>query len=220
MSDSQVRTYKARRRTTPGQAAAIARLSPAYGVVVDGAPLDVPAVFGRAAPLVLEIGFGTGEATAALAAADPDRDVLAVDVHTPGVGALLRLVDDLALTNVRVAEGDGLVVLRDMLPAGGLDEVRVWFPDPWPKGRHAKRRLVTPAFADLVARRLRPGGRLHLATDWAAYAQQMRAVVAASPAYDVVVDGPRPPARPVTRFEQQGLDAGRASYDLVAVRRG
>jgi tRNA (guanine-N7-)-methyltransferase len=187
-------------------------------VAVDQTPLDVAALFGRTAPLVVEIGSGMGEATAEMAAADPDRDVLAVDVHLQGLGRLLRRVEDLALANVRVAEGDGVVLLRDMLPAGTVDEVRVFFPDPWPKARHAKRRLVQQRCLDLVATRLRPGGVLHVATDWAPYAEQVKALVTAHPAYDVVSTGARPQHRPVTRFEQQGLDAGRSSWDLLARR--
>jgi tRNA (guanine-N7-)-methyltransferase len=201
-----IRTYKARRRVTVGQAEAIERLLPRFGA-------DVP--YGRDAPLVLEIGSGMGEATAAMAAADPDRDVLAVEVHTPGVGALLRRLEELALTNVRVVEADGLDVLRAR-PSGSLDEVRVFFPDPWPKARHHKRRLTTPAFADLVADRLRVGGRLHVATDWESYAEQARSVLETHPLLDLVGIGRG--ARPVTRFEQQGLDAGRRPHDLVAVR--
>jgi tRNA (guanine-N7-)-methyltransferase len=173
-------------------------------------------VFGRCAPVVLEIGFGTGEATAALAAADPGRDVLAVDVHTPGVANLLRLLDAGGLGNVRVAEGDALVLLRDMIGPGALDEVRVLFPDPWPKSRHHKRRLVTPPFAALVVSRLRPGGRLHVATDWPHYAEQVLAVVATEPS---LAGGAVPrPARPVTRFEQRARTAGRPVVDVVAVR--
>ena len=212
-----VRTYKTRRgRVTAGQADALQRLWPAYGVDVDGAPLDLARLFGRQAPTVLEIGSGMGEATARMAAAEPERDVLAVDVHTPGMGNLLRLVEGAGLTNVRVAEGDALVVLRDMLAPDSLSEVRVFFPDPWPKARHAKRRLVSPAFCDLVAQRLVAGGRLHVATDWAAYAEQAVAVLEASPLLTVV--SRERGARPVTRFEQQGLDAGRQAYDVVAVR--
>ncbi|MBC7372555.1 MAG: tRNA (guanosine(46)-N7)-methyltransferase TrmB [Frankiales bacterium] len=198
-----IRTFKARRRVTPGQAEAIARLLPRYGQ-------DVP--YGRTAPLVLEIGSGMGEATAAMAAADPDRDVLAVEVHTPGVGALLRRVQELGLTNVRIAEADGLDVLRAR-SAGSLDEVRVFFPDPWPKARHHKRRLVSPGFAELVADRLRPGGRLHVATDWPSYAEQARQVL--STRLDLV--GTDRDGRPVTRFEQQARDAGRTCWDLVWV---
>lgn len=203
-----IRTYKARRRVTPGQAEALTRLRPVFGA-------EVP--FARAAPLVLEIGSGMGEATAAMAAADPDRNLLAVEVHTPGVGALLRRLEDLGLTNVRVAEADGLDVLRAQDP-GSLDEVRVFFPDPWPKARHHKRRLTTPAFADLVCDRLRVGGRLHVATDSVSYAEQARAVLTAHPRLELVSTDRGD--RPVTRFEQQGLTAGRPPHDLVAVRTG
>ena len=211
-----VRTYKVRRRVTTGQAEALTRLLPAYGVE-PGRPFDPVEVFGREAPLVLEIGSGMGEATAAMARADPARDVLAVEVHTPGLGNLLRLVEAAGLRNVRVLEADAREVLRTLLAPGSLDEVRVFFPDPWPKARHTKRRLVTAEFADLVAERLRPGGRLHVATDWADYAAQAGSVLEQHPAYDVVSRerGDRPP----TRFEERGLDAGRTSHDVVAQRR-
>lgn len=212
-----VRTFKVRRRVTTGQADALARLLPLLGV--DGSrPLDVVQVYGRSAPLVLEVGSGMGEATAAMAAADPARDVLAVEVHTPGLGNLLRLVEDAGLRNVRVLEADAREVLQDLLGPGSLDEVRVFFPDPWPKARHAKRRLLTPAFADLVASRLRPGGLLHVATDWVSYAEQAERVLTGHPAYEVV--SRERGARPVTRFEQRGTDAGRASHDLVVRRKG
>jgi tRNA (guanine-N7-)-methyltransferase len=187
-------------------------------VAVDGGPLDVARLFGRAAPLVVEVGSGMGEATAAMAAADPHRDVLAVDVHLQGLGRLLRRIEELGLTNVRVAEGDAVVLLRDMLAPGSVDEVRVFFPDPWPKSRHAKRRLVQQGFLDLAASRLRQAGTLHIATDWAPYAEQVRALLRAHPSYEVTHEGPRPQPRPVTRFEQQGLDAGRTSYDVVSRR--
>ena len=211
-----VRTWKARRRTSSGQAADLVRLGPAYAVPLDR-PLDAAAVFGRRAPLVLEVGSGTGEATAAMAAADPSRDVLAVEVHTPGVAALLRRVEEQGLRNVRVVEADGLHVLTALLTPGSLDEVRVFFPDPWPKARHAKRRLVTPSFAALVADRLRPGGRLHVATDWASYAEQVLGVVDDSP--DLSVASRERGDRPTTRFERRGVAAGREISDVVAVRR-
>ena len=213
-----LRTYKTRKgRMAPAQHEALARLLPTLGVPVDGRLLDPAAVLGRSAPLVLEIGSGTGEVTAALAAADPERDVLAVEVHTPGVANLLRMIEAQGLRNVRVAEGDALVVLRDMLPPGSVDEVRVLFPDPWPKSRHHKRRLVSSSFAALVVRRLTPGGRLHVATDWPHYAEQVLEVVTAEPG---LVGGVVPrPDRPVTRFEQRALDAGRPVADVVAVRR-
>ena len=214
-SGEAVRTWKARRRTTPGQVAVLERLRPAYALDIDG-PLDAAAVFGRVAPLVLEVGSGMGEATAEMAAADPDRDVLAVEVHTPGVAALLRRVEEQGLRNVRVVEGDALQVLAHALGPASLHEVRVFFPDPWPKARHAKRRLVTASFAALVADRLRPGGRLRVATDWASYADQVRAVITGSPALELV--SAERGDRPLTRFERRGLAAGRPSYDLVAVR--
>jgi tRNA (guanine-N7-)-methyltransferase len=211
-----VRSYKTRKgRMAPAQHAALDRLRPLLGVEVDGAPLDLQRLFGRSAPVVLEIGSGTGEVTAALAGADPHRDVLAVEVHTPGVANLLRLAESRGLRNVRVAEGDAVVVLRDMLAPDSLDEVRVLFPDPWPKARHHKRRLVRPAFVALVASRLRPGGRLHVATDWPHYAEQVLDVVTASGLHGSTV--PRPD-RPVTRFEQRALADGRPIVDVVAVR--
>lgn len=216
ISQAPVRTFKMRRRVTTGQADALTRLLPAYGVDVSQ-PFDAARWFGRAAPLVLEIGSGMGEATAAMAAADPGRDVLAVEVHTPGLGNLLRLVEQAGLPNVRVLEADAREVLHDVLPESCLDEVRVFFPDPWPKARHMKRRLVTSDFVSLVSSRLRPGGRLHVATDWRSYADMVDEVLSEHPAYAVL--SRERGARPVTRFEQRGLDAGRRSYDLVAQRR-
>jgi tRNA (guanine-N7-)-methyltransferase len=195
--------------------AALERLSD-HLVLVDETPLDVTALFGRDAPLVVEVGSGMGEATAQLAAADPGRNLLAVDVHVQGLGRLLRHIEHLGLTNVRVAEGDAIVLLRDMLTSGSIDEVRVFFPDPWPKARHAKRRLVQQPFLDLVASRLRPGGTLHVATDWTPYAEQVSDLVRRHPSYDVIHEGGRPAHRPTTRFEQRGLDAGRTPYDLIA----
>jgi len=207
---------------TPRQQRALDLLWSSYGAEVTAGALDVEALYRRRAPLVLEIGFGMGEATAALAQAEPERDLLAVDVHTPGVGSLLHQLSDRALTNVRVMVGDALDVLHDMLPPASLDEIRVFFPDPWPKARHHKRRLVGPAFAALVGSRLRPGGRLHCATDWAHYARQMLEVVAAEPTLVNTHGGfaPRPAWRPVTRFEQRGLARGHEVFDVIARRPG
>ena len=210
-----VRTYKRRSgRVTPGQTDALARLWSGLGVDVDGQPLDLAALFERRAPVVLEIGFGMGEATAEMAAAAPGTDVLAVDVHTPGHGNLLRLVEQRGLTNVRVADGDARVLLAEMLPSASLAAVRVFFPDPWPKARHAKRRLVTPDFTALVADRLVVGGLLHVATDIEPYLTDARAVVAATPGLEPV----DPPWRATTRFERRGARDGRASHDLAARR--
>jgi tRNA (guanine-N7-)-methyltransferase len=218
-SAGSVRSYRHRRgRLSATTADALDRLGELV-LPVDGRPLDVPELFGRTAPLVVEIGSGMGEATAAMAAADPARDLLAVDVHVQGLGRLLRRVEAAGLTNVRAAEGDAVVLLRDMLAPGAVDELRVYFPDPWPKARHAKRRLVQKDFLDLAASRLRRGGLLHVATDWQPYAEQTRAALADHPSYVVVSVGDRPPWRPVTRFEQRGLDAGRCPVDVVARRR-
>jgi tRNA (guanine-N7-)-methyltransferase len=157
---------------------------------------------------VLEIGFGMGEATAAMAAAAPGVPLLAVEVHPAGIAALLRRVDAAALTNVRIVEGDAVQVLRG-LPEGSLDEVRLYFPDPWPKKRHVKRRFLRPSYADLLASRLAARGLLHLATDWPAYAEHARAVLAG---WDLVEDRR---GRPVTGYECRALAAGRTAIDLV-----
>lgn len=213
--DEPVRTFKMRRRMTEGQERTLARLLPVY--TLGPGPIDAAAAFGRDAPLVLEIGSGMGEATAAMAAADPARDVVAVEVHTPGIASLMALAEAAGLTNVRVVEADAREVLEHRLAPGSLDEVRIFFPDPWPKARHTKRRLVTAAFCDLVAARLRPGGLLHVATDWPSYAEQALAVLEGHPAFTVVTRDRG--NRPLTRFEQRGHAAGRASYDVVARRR-
>ena len=225
-----VRTFKQRGRIRASQAAALKILWPRYGVEAEGGPLAPAAMFGRAAPLVVEIGFGRGEATAAMAAADPDRDILAFDVHRPGAVALLREIDEAGLTNVRVVIGDAVPVLRDRFGPGSLDEVRAFFPDPWPKSRHHKRRLIEASFVALAASRLRPsgtlgpddtGGRFHCATDWESYADQMLAVVGSEPLLHNGFDGfaTRPTGRPQTRFELQGLAQGHVIRDLVAHRR-
>lgn len=212
-----LRSYRLRRRATAGQVAAIDRLWPRLGVVVDGRPLDVGSLFGRRAPLVVEVGHGTGEATAAMAALDPARDVLAVDVHRAGTGALLRRVDEAGIGNVRVASGDGVVLLRDMLPPRSVDEVRVLFPDPWPKARHAKRRLLAPPFLDLCAQRLRPGGALHVASDWAPYVAGLLEHLAGDGRWQVEVAAQRPAWRAETRYEARALVEGRRPRDVRAV---
>lgn len=213
-----IRTYKPRRgRVTPRQAAALD--------VDDGLLLDWPRqtlaladCFG-ARPVVLEIGFGTGAATVALAQQAPGTGVLAVDIHTPGVGDLLWRIREAGLVNVRVIEADALVLLREAIPDASLSGVRTYFPDPWPKARHHKRRLVTPANAALLAARTIPSATWHLATDSAEYAKHARSVLDASGQWQ---GGPieRPAWRPVTRYEQRALDAGRQVIDLAYVRLG
>lgn len=196
---------------------ALARLWPRYGVPFPGDPF---ATFGRRAPLVLEIGSGMGDATAAMAATDPDRDYLAVEVHTPGVANLLCLIEDAGLGNVRVAQQDA-VELAHRLPPATLDAVHVFFPDPWPKARHHKRRLIQPSHVALLRSRLVPGGTLHCATDWPEYAEAMLATLSADPELVNTAAGyaPRPPYRPLTKFEQRGVEAGRDIADLIFHRR-
>lgn len=200
------------------RADALARLWPSRGIEIDpGGPGFDPAVlFGRQAPLVLEIGCGMGEATAAMAAADPARDYLGVDVHTPGLANLLALAEQAALPNVRAARGDAVELLRDLMKPESLDAVHVYFPDPWPKARHHKRRIIRPDIVALIRTRLRPGGALRCATDWAPYAQQMLETLAADPGLSNAHRGyaPRPADRPVTKFERRAIAAGRTVLDL------
>ncbi|MCC7257013.1 MAG: tRNA (guanosine(46)-N7)-methyltransferase TrmB [Gammaproteobacteria bacterium] len=200
-------------RTTAGQQRALAELWPRWGLAFEPRPLDLDAVFGRRAARVLEIGFGDGELLCEMARAEPDSDFLGAEVHEPGVGHCLLLVERLGLTNVRLVRHDAVEVLREQIPAGALDAVNLFFPDPWPKKRHHKRRIVQPGFMRLVASRLKPGGRFHVATDWAAYAEHIAAVVAAEPAFEQppVV----PAARPRTRFERRGERLGHDVYERV-----
>ena len=206
-----------RARLTDGQRAAWDRWWPVRGHdvadLVNGArDYDPPTWFGRAAPLILEIGSGMGESTAALAAAEPDVDHLAVEVFEPGIAALLMRATE--LTNLVVLRGDAVTLLSEKVPEASLAGIRIFFPDPWPKRRHHKRRLVQPAFVALAATRLQPGGTLHMATDWADYAEQMRAVADAEPRL-VGGEVPRPPWRPVTKFEARARAEGRDVHDFV-----
>jgi tRNA (guanine-N7-)-methyltransferase len=214
-----IRTFHPRRgRMSSRHHDAHEALWPAYGITVtdgDRDPLDLPGLFGRSAPVVLEIGFGMGDLTATMAAADPDRDFLAVEVHTPGIGNLLALIGDAGLTNVRVAHGDAMQLVHRLAP-GSLDAVHVFFPDPWPKARHHKRRLISPGNVTLLRERLRPGGRLHCATDWPAYAEAMRETLEADPGLRPTADGRE--GRPETKFERRGTAAGRPITDLIYVR--
>ena len=180
-------------------------------------PADLRAAFGRAAPTVLEIGFGMGETTAAIAQAHPEINYLGVEVHSPGVGSLLKRIDALGLANVRIVQHDATEVVQHMLAAGTLDGVHVFFPDPWPKKRHHKRRLLQPPFVALLASRLKPGGILHVATDWRDYAEEVLAILAAEPLLENTVAGfsPRPAHRPRTKFEQRGVELGHGIWDLL-----
>ncbi|MGH3615467.1 MAG: tRNA (guanosine(46)-N7)-methyltransferase TrmB [Pseudonocardia sp.] len=218
-----------RNRLTGGQQHAWERWWPLLGhdvadLVGDPAAYDPQSWFGRVAPLLLEIGPGTGESTAAQAAAAPEVDHLAVEVFEPGLARLLMRIDAAGLTNLRLLRGDAVDLLRVAVAPGALDGIRIFFPDPWPKRKHRKRRLVQPEFVALAASRLRPGGFLHLATDWDDYATQMRVVCAAEPLLENTATDrpggwtPRPDRRPVTRFEERARVDGRDVRDLLYVR--
>ena len=208
-------------RMGPGQARALESLAPRYVVPLAETTVDAARLFGRHAPLVVEIGFGMGAATAAIAAAAPHTDFLGVEVHPPGVGALLKLIGDQGLTNIRIVMDDAVSVLEQMIAPASLAGVNVFFPDPWHKTRHHKRRLIQPGFVRLLASRLAPGGMLHCATDWQHYAEQMLAVLAAEPSLENTADGyaDRPASRPLTKFENSGLLRGHEVWDLVFVKR-
>jgi len=216
-----VRTFVRRAgRTTFGQARAFEELGPTYLLPYTGAPLDFAAAFGRSAPVVLEIGFGMGEATAHIAALMPGTNFLCCEVHEPGVGALLKRIGEQALTNIRILAHDAVEVLDNMLVQDSLDGVHIFFPDPWHKKKHNKRRLIQPELVARLAHRLRPGGYIHCATDWEPYARQMLAVLGAEPLLRNTADGfaPKPAYRPLTKFENRGLKLGHGVWDLVLTR--
>lgn len=200
-------------RLTAGQKSALAELWPKYGVDFAARILDLDALFGRHAPCIMEIGFGNGELIAEMAANAPDMDFIGVEVHEPGVGHCLMLVDARNLTNVRIIRHDAVEVLRDQIPDAALAGVNLFFPDPWPKKRHHKRRIVQPDFVALLSRKIRIGGVVQIATDWAGYAEHIEAIVAANPSFEAT-DGPLT-GRRVTKFEQRGKNLGHGIYDLV-----
>lgn len=206
-------------RITPAQQRAFDQHWQRFGVDFRGEPRNLDALFGRHAPRVLEIGFGDGEALAWAAGNDPARDFLGIEVHRPGVGRLMNVLAACDARNVRVWRHDAIEVLRDEIPSAALDEVRVWFPDPWPKKRHHKRRLVQPAFAALLASRVKTGGLLHLATDWPEYASYMREVLASQSGWRLREgesgESKRPAWRIETRFERRGLALGHPVTDLL-----
>jgi tRNA (guanine-N7-)-methyltransferase len=210
-------------RITEAQKRALEELLPRYGVEPGGTPLDFVALFGRAAPVHLEIGFGNGEALAAMALAHPHNSYLGIEVHRPGVGVLLRRLDAERIPNVRAVCSDAKEVLEQRIPDASLNAVYVFFPDPWHKQRHHKRRLVQPEFIALLWRKLELGGTLHLATDWEDYARQMLALLSVAEGFENTAGpgqyAPRPEARPLTRFERRGQRLGHGVWDLVFRRR-
>jgi len=213
-------------RLGSGQQRALEELGPRFVLPFVPRPIDWDAAFGRSAPRILEIGFGMGDATAQVAAAAPEHDFIGIEVHAPGVGALLKRIGEQRLTNLRILRHDAVEVLQQMVPPASLAGVHIWFPDPWHKKRHHKRRLIQPSFVALLASRLAPGGYLHCATDWQHYAEQMLEVLCAEPllknraAHGAGDRGyaPRPDWRPLTKFENRGLQLGHGVWDLLFSR--
>jgi tRNA (guanine-N7-)-methyltransferase len=208
-------------RITRGQQRALDELWPKYGITADS-PVDLDRLFGRTAHRTLEIGFGNGEALADMAAQHPELDFIGIEVHRPGVGHLLQLLEKRGIGNIRIFNEDAVLVLKACLPDHCLDRLLLFFPDPWHKKRHHKRRIVQPGFIQLVARKLKPGGILHMATDWEGYAEHMLAVMQAADEFSNCAGtgsySPKPGYRPVTKFEQRGRRLGHGVWDLVFER--
>ena len=209
-------------RITTSQRRALDDLWARFGLALDE-PLDAATTFGRTAPLCVEIGFGMGDSLAELARSRPEVDHIGIEVHEPGIGRLLKLADADELANLRVAKGDAVTLLERGFAPESLDAILIYFPDPWPKKRHHKRRLINPGFSELLCRRLRPGGRLHLASDWRDYAEQMLEVLDGMPDLENLAGparfSPRPTERPQTKFERRGLRLGHEVFDLLYSKR-
>jgi tRNA (guanine-N7-)-methyltransferase len=221
MTHPPIRSYVLRQgRFSRGQQRAYAELLPTLGVPYAPVPLDFRALFGRVAPVVVEVGSGMGETTARIAQENPGTDYVAIEVHAPGVGSLLKRLGEESIGNVRVVQHDAVEVLRDMVPPGSLAGIHVFFPDPWPKKRHHTRRLLQPAFAHLAAERLAPGGYLHVATDWQEYAEHVLGVLSHETLLENTAEiyAPRPATRPETKFERRGLRLGHGVWDVVFTR--
>lgn len=205
-------------RLTKGQLHALEHLWPRFGIEHDDSVFDISDLFGNKRPTTLEIGFGDGVSLATMAEADAKRNFIGIEVHKPGVGRLLHLIDEKKLTNVRVMDEDAVQILKHQIPDGSLNRVQLFFPDPWHKKRHNKRRIVQHDFVALVAKKLSENGVFHLATDWQKYAEHMAEVMEASPDFNSLVDGPfseKPSERPTTKFERRGLKLGHGVWDLL-----
>ena len=218
MERPSIRSYSIRgTRITEAQRAAKSLLQEIHGIPVENRKLDLRKIFPTSQKTIMEIGFGMGEATAIMALNSPQNGYLAVDLHPPGIGKLLARIQEQEISNIKVIEDDVHVVLPYMIHDHALDGVHLYFPDPWPKSKHHKRRIVTPAFLELVAAKLKPGGYFHLATDWFPYAQAMQVVFSTSDQFSGgVID--KPDWRPVTRFEGQGIDKDHRVTDLLYFR--
>ncbi len=218
LKNRHIRSYVLRQgRVSVAQQRAIDNLQPRYGIPYVARPLDLAQTFRRTAPVILEIGFGMGDSTATIAQAHPENDYLALEVHTPGVGNLLKVIDAEQLRNIRIMQHDAVEVLRDMIGDDTLDGVHIFFPDPWHKARHNKRRLIQSPFIAQLVKKLKPGGYIHVATDWQDYAEQVLTVLSAEPLLqNTAADyAPRPSYRPLTKFELRGLKLGHGVWDLV-----
>ncbi|MEO6423570.1 MAG: tRNA (guanosine(46)-N7)-methyltransferase TrmB [Candidatus Nitrotoga sp.] len=215
---SHIRSYVLRQgHISNAQQRCLDTLLPIYGIPYLCQPLDLENVFGTNATNILEIGFGMGETTAAIAQSHPQNNYLALEVHTPGVGSLLKLIEELGLKNIRIVQHDAVEVLRDMLADDVLDGVHIYFPDPWHKARHNKRRLIQPPFVAQLVKKIKPGGYIHVATDWQDYAEQVLTVMSGETSLENTAThyAPRPAYRPLTKFEQRGLRLGHGVWDLV-----
>lgn len=222
MNSSHIRSYVRRRpHITPGQQRALQQLKPKWAIPYQTTALDYEAVFQRSAPTIIEIGSGMGEATLEIALQRPDENFIAIEVYDAGVGALLRRIEEAQCQNLRVIQHDAVEVLRDMITPASLAGMHIFFPDPWPKKRHHKRRLIQPPFVALMSSRLQTGGYVHCATDWAHYAEQMLEVLSQCPelSNQYMDYAPRPDYRPVTKFEQRGLRLGHGVWDLIFEKR-
>jgi tRNA (guanine-N7-)-methyltransferase len=208
-------------RVSPAQQRSLDNLMPRYGIAYAAQTLDLDVAFGRSAPKILEIGFGMGEPTAKIALAHPQNDYLALEVHPPGVGSLLKQIDAQGIQNIRIIQHDAVEVLRDMVNDATLDGVHIFFPDPWHKARHNKRRLIQSPFISKLVQKIKPGGYIHVATDWQDYAVQVLAVLSAEPLLQNTATeyAEKPAYRPLTKFEQRGLKLGHGVWDLVFRRR-
>jgi tRNA (guanine-N7-)-methyltransferase len=221
-TDRRIRSFVTRAgRLSTGQARALEEFGPKFCLPYAKEELNLDVAFGRSAPTILEIGFGMGGTTAEIAAGMPDKNFIGVEVHTPGVGSLLKLIGEQGLSNLRVIQHDAFEVVTHMIAPQSLAGVHVFFPDPWHKARHNKRRLIQPSFVDLLASRIVSGGYLHCATDWQEYAEQMLEVLSGEPALQNTAEAyaARPHYRPVTKFENRGLKLGHGVWDLVFTKR-
>jgi tRNA (guanine-N7-)-methyltransferase len=213
----EIKSYVLRQgRTTPSQQRALDEMLPRLGIPFSNSLLNTEDVFSRTAPVVLEIGSGMGETTAEIARQNPSIDFIAIEVHGPGIGSLLKKIEALELKNLRLIRHDAVAVLENMFADGALAGIHLFFPDPWPKKRHHKRRLVQPSFAALAARKLAPGGYFHAATDWPEYAEQMDAVLSGEPRLEKADQVKK---RPITKFERRGIGLGHPVRDLLFLRR-